>query len=451
MDFLDKLVLPQSSHHMVLLKYLLVLTYLIFIPYFSLLVGTNLLSVIYNRIAAKNNNSIAYKYAKELVDLVTFNRSIVFGLGIVPLLSSMFCYAQLLHLSPLNTSGYLLVTIILFLIGISFLYSYKNSFHLKDILEAASTKVDKDENLERDINNLSSKANIAFQKYGLYSLFALFAAAYIFFGTVKLAADSSRWESVSSVLGVIFSVSSLANFGFFIIISLLVTSSVILFNYFRPNTESVTAGEEVKNLAKSSSLTIGMFSVILFPVFLLLNTLLLPEGSLADGIFLLLAVIMFLIIITANLYYLMMKNSNTRYSNSLVFIVLLLLVSVTVKDQLAFDTSSQLQFEKLAQNYEEYQIKMKEELGIGVVEVSGADIYNGRCVACHQFDKKVLGPPYNSVLPKYESDMPGLVKFIMNPVKVNPEYPAMPNQGLKPNEAQAVAEYLMNTYKEKNQ
>jgi len=41
-----------------------------------------------------------------------------------------------------------------------------------------------------------------------------------------------------------------------------------------------------------------------------------------------------------------------------------------------------------------------------------------------------------------------LVDFVMNPVKKNPEYPSMPNQGLKPNEAKAVAEYILKVYSE---
>ena len=35
-------------------------------------------------------------------------------------------------------------------------------------------------------------------------------------------------------------------------------------------------------------------------------------------------------------------------------------------------------------------------------------------------------------------------------MKKNPDYPAMPNQGLKPKEAEAIADYLMITYKKSN-
>jgi cytochrome c len=50
-------------------------------------------------------------------------------------------------------------------------------------------------------------------------------------------------------------------------------------------------------------------------------------------------------------------------------------------------------------------------------------------------------------MPKYEGKKDLLVKFILNPVKINPDYPAMPNPGLKPKEAEAIAEYLLTTYK----
>ncbi|MFA7229220.1 MAG: c-type cytochrome, partial [Melioribacteraceae bacterium] len=93
-----------------------------------------------------------------------------------------------------------------------------------------------------------------------------------------------------------------------------------------------------------------------------------------------------------------------------------------------------------------YQQQLQEKMGTAA-PVSGLDIYNGKCIACHNFDRKIVGPPYNQTLPKYEGKKDLLVKYILNPVKINPEYPAMPNQGLKPNEADAVAEYLLTTYK----
>ena len=78
--------------------------------------------------------------------------------------------------------------------------------------------------------------------------------------------------------------------------------------------------------------------------------------------------------------------------------------------------------------------------------LSGKDIYDIHCASCHRFDKKLVGPAHFDVLPKYVGKEAQLVAFIRNPVKVNPEYPPMPNPGLKPQEADAVAKYMLEEY-----
>jgi cytochrome c551/c552 len=143
----------------------------------------------------------------------------------------------------------------------------------------------------------------------------------------------------------------------------------------------------------------------------------------------------------------MIKESSYKYSPILIVLFIILFALLAIQDQFAIDTSSNKQSAILAAGYDAYELKINEEMGIDTKPISGEDIYNGRCIACHRFDVKVVGPPYNQTLPKYEGKKDDLVAFILNPVKKNPDYPAMPNQGLKPKEAEAIADYLLNTYK----
>ena len=76
------------------------------------------------------------------------------------------------------------------------------------------------------------------------------------------------------------------------------------------------------------------------------------------------------------------------------------------------------------------------------------DVYKRICSSCHRFDQKIVGPPYITVLPKYENDIQKLIEFVSHPQKVNPDYPTMPNLGLKITEIEAVAGYLIKTYQE---
>jgi len=98
----------------------------------------------------------------------------------------------------------------------------------------------------------------------------------------------------------------------------------------------------------------------------------------------------------------------------------------------------------------EYDKILAELKGEGTVAVlSGKEIYDVRCASCHKFDQKLVGPAHVDVLPKYVGKEAQLVAFIRNPVKVDPAYPPMPNPGLKPQEADAVAKYLLDEFAKK--
>jgi cytochrome c len=223
----------------------------------------------------------------------------------------------------------------------------------------------------------------------------------------------------------------------------------VLFYYFRPNNDFGEDHSEVKEMAKRVSLNVGLVSAIALPIYLLVNLFVVPDVGLTGGIFALFIIMMLVVILSAAFFYQMLVNPKANYSGSIVFLLVIFFVLVIIKDQLAFDTSSQKQFIALVQNYEEYQRQVAEELGIGGVEISGEEIYNGRCIACHQFEQKLVGPAHKDVLPKYDGNLDGLTNYILNPVRVNLEYPPMPAQGLKPAEAQAVAEYILKVYEEK--
>lgn len=441
MDFLENAVLPQSAHHMVLLKYLLALTFLIVLPYFTLLIGSSLLSVYYNSKSKRSDNTYYSKFSKQLIDLVTFNKSMSFGFGVVPILSAIFCYAQLLHMTDSGVPQNIFISLIFFLTGIVLIYTYKYSSHINDILGKI-----KESDEESDIYKL--KAAKLLNKTGKYGLVLLLVSAYLFIGSIELAIDSSRWGEDSSLLGIILSINTLTYFLYFIAASISVTSAVLLYFYFRPNYEWQENDPNYKNFVKKFALTRGLIATLILPALIVLNVFVTPAVALNGIVFGSIVIILFIVLLIANLFYLMLKESNTKFSSSVIYLFVILFTFLVIKEQAAFSTSTQNQFQKLSANYEEYRVKLNEELGIETVAVSGEDIFNGRCSACHKFDVKLVGPPYNSVLGKYVGKQDELAKFVLNPVKINPDYPVMPNQGLKPNEAKAIAEYILKVYQE---
>jgi cytochrome c len=122
-----------------------------------------------------------------------------------------------------------------------------------------------------------------------------------------------------------------------------------------------------------------------------------------------------------------------------------------MKDVIAFGNVLKPKSVEISKNFLTYEENLKSKLNIKTVTISGEEIFTAKCSACHRFDSKLVGPPYNVVLKKYENNRDKLVKFILNPVKVDPAYPSMPSQGLIPPEAEAVADYIMKVYKEGKQ
>ncbi len=448
MDLLDNSVLPQSAHHMVLLRYLLSLTFILFFLYASVLFGSLLYSLYFRRKGEKSGEKKYKRFSKELIDQVTFNKVIAIAFGVVPLLSAVFGYAQLLHNSGLNVPEFLLLALLLLIIALLFVYTYKYTFHLKEIFQFAEEKNEKSQNekeLTEEISSYYSKTGRLHKQSGLYALLFLTVTVYLFLSTVQLASDTNRWESGNNLLGLIFSFSALIDFLQFIAAAFSVTSALVLYLLFKTNNGN-EHDDIYKSFVKNFSLRSGLISTLILSLIIVLNVVISPVNFLSFDYFGVVLVSLILLLLTASIFYQMIKDPSINYSTFLIVLLVFVFLSLVVKDQLAFDNSTKMQTAILVKEYDSYEKKIQEEMGVST-PISGADIYNGRCIACHNFDKKVVGPPYNSTLPKYEGKRDLLVKFILNPVKVNPDYPPMPNQGLKPKEAEAIADYLLKTYK----
>ena len=156
---------------------------------------------------------------------------------------------------------------------------------------------------------------------------------------------------------------------------------------------------------------------------------------------------------------------SSKFTALLFFTLLFLVLSIIINDQFVINNATEVSSAKLAQGlfilpfflfsplagqladkYEKMLAELKGENG--PAELNGEEIYKIHCTACHRLDSKLVGPPHDEVVPKYFGKENQLIAFIRNPVKVNPDYPPMPNPGLKPREAKAVAEYILKRVKE---
>ena len=449
MDFLNNLALPQSHEHLILLKYLLGLTFTLFVPYLSILIGASFFSVILKKKAAKEGDQKYIRLARDIVNIATLNRSVVFALGIVPLISAIFCYIQILQNSSASVVTILTIALVTFSAGLILFFSYKNSFNLKSILnyfENKNVSVD-DKSTKETIDSYNSEISRKYKNADIWSFILFIITALFFISSVELASNSQVWGKEYSVISTIFSLGTISYLLYLFGVSIVLTSVTALFFYYRvKNTEEYDS--EYIGFVRSYSVTTGLVYAIILPVFVLINLLFTPEIALSSYAFVAIVLLLGAILLLSSFLYVMQKDGSVNYVSTLLVLVILFFVLTNAKDQLAFSAASKQHLASLEADFKKYEEDFKASLGISTVVISGEDIYNGKCIACHQFDQKLVGPPYKDVLPKYVENKEGLVDFILNPVKIDDSYPAMPNQGLKPNEAKAVAEYLLETYKQ---
>lgn len=449
MEILDKIVLHQSASHMELIKYLLILTHLLFVSYASILLGSLIYSLYFKNRFTKTGNNNYYEFSKDLIDLTTFNKGISFTFAFVTLLSAIFGYSQLLHKTTVNVSFYLFISLVLFFFALILVYTFKYSIHLKDIFTEAEKSKDTNNKTKEEIEYYKLRTVGLYNKIGFYALVLLLIAIYFYVGAVQLATDILRWKPERGIVKVLFSLNTLAAYLQFITISFFFTSIVFLYKLFRPNTEIKNNNESYIVFVKGFSLKSALLFSVIIPITIILSSFSRPVPSLSFDFFGITIIALVLLLLISSITYLMLKEDSTKYSSSVLFVFVIILGLLIIRDQSTFDTATKPHFVYLSDEYTTFETSLKESAGLLKISISGKDIYNGKCIACHQFDRKVVGPPHNEVLPKYEGKKDELVKFIMNPIKVNPNYPAMPNQGLKPKEAEAVADYMLSTYKKK--
>ncbi len=68
MDFLQNLVIPATTQHLLMIKVILGLAMIIFLPFFGMLLGGTAFSVIFNSYGRKNNKPMYIRFAKDIID-----------------------------------------------------------------------------------------------------------------------------------------------------------------------------------------------------------------------------------------------------------------------------------------------------------------------------------------------------------------------------------------------
>lgn len=441
MDLLKQLALPQSAAQIEVLHFVMIVISVLLIPFISYLFGALLLSLYYGRKGRNTNDLHALMLSGEIIEHVMPNKSILFLFGVVPYIALVFAYAQLLQGTEAITVSVMTWGLLFFIAGSAFASSYHSAFKVGAVLDGVAKDTEEMKAYKTELKEQKRTA-------GKYALLFLFFGTFFLYAGASLATDPASWGSVFTVVQLFFSLDVLVKFAFFLALSLAMASIGTLFFTFSWEGGKKHVKEEYAAAIRSSLLPVALISLLAMPVLVVLTVILTPAVGLNGTVFGALFFSLFFVFLTSHFVYGMMRNGSAAYASQAFYVLMLVIVTMVVAETSTLNTATQQQATVLAYRYDKYHEEMLAKLGIGGVVITGEEIFTAKCSACHEFGAKKVGPAYKDVLPKYESDKAKLVSFVLNPVKVNPAFPPMPNQGLKPAEADSIASYILRMVKQ---
>jgi cytochrome c len=432
MDFLNNLFLPPSANHLHLVKYIILIIYFIHLPFISLVIGGTFFSFVFRLLSGNDQNSRNWRVSREFINRLVLRKMAGIFLGVLPLIILMLIEGQVFYDADISVVPFMLITNILVATGITLVYFYQYSFRETGI---------------------SQPVQIA---GGALALFFLFTGYFVFSVNSALILDPGRWAIVNSPLKFLFSWNVIARFLHFICAAFAVSGVAMIFFMFNWKESDREKDVEFADYMKKLSGGIAIGFTLIQPLLIFWNLITLPDQALSGAVYLLTVLVMLLLFIITLTLYRLLKESRIKLGNNVFVLFVVTFIVMIVNDHEARENSIENQTRLLTSRAEEVRGAIQQEREAAMASSFkpdiklGEEIYNKQCSACHRFDQKLVGPAYDSVLPKYENNRDELIKFIRNPYKIEPGYPPMPKLGLSEKEIMSVAEFLLQHEKNKN-
>ncbi len=412
MDEISKLLAPPTIKYLHFLTYIIYIMLMFHLTYIGMMLVSTILSVGYR------------KWKPELSDnflrLISGNKSLWVILGIIPAVSLALLYKIMLYNTVIPIHLFLLRIMGLLALAFILLYIYI-----------------------RRGNWIAGAA----------SILVLLGYSFHFIDIEALLIFPEKWFFLKAPIPYpIYYITPLLHFGEFLFISFIITGGWILIYFFKWPETRLTENSPHFDIMKYHGYGLILAGSLPVPVLLLIDLFNLPDYALSIPVFIISAFIIILLSIMGygaltNLLY---KKNKISFFGTSAFILALLLFGLMNAGEVIIEHNSNIESEQVLlsnaeKNWTNFTFKHEGLYAKNQVvdEKMGEQIYKDKCSACHSFDKKVVGPAYNDVLPKYLTKQDELIAFVENPKKINPAFPVMPNPGLSPIQIKSVVKFLM--------
>jgi cytochrome c len=425
MDIFNRFVLPPDREHLELLRYLLMLASLINLPYLGIVMGSTLASLILGLLDKDEANPVYARLAKNLMDMAIPSRIAALVFGVLPLPVLWVVYGEWFIHSKVNTMQLVPVGAVIIIAALGLLTLYR-----------------------RELAAEPRRSTFGLGVGGM-GLGALLLGSYVLFGSVTRFFDPERWIFHYHAVRTLTSWNLIWRYLLFVAAAVATTGGAILFFFFRWPGGARDMEEGEAKFTKNLGAGLAMAGSILFPPFGFLYILTLPLVALDGDMFWIGTAtlgVLFMVFVYA---YRAARSPVPRFGARAFLLFLVVFLLMIVNDQRALVNATREHIAKLVTEAEELQseaeIKQEGKTAAAVVAdpVRGEEVFKTVCMTCHRMNERLVGPPLQTVLPKYAGRAEELVAFIRKPTKKNPDYPPMPAPGLSLGDAKSVAAYLL--------
>jgi cytochrome c len=424
MEFLNQHIIPPTAQHMVLLEFLAVVTYAIHLPYIAMVMGSTAVAMWLTFSDHEIPEPRFARLAGDLIDTVLGNRYAMLILGVMPLFVFPFIYGQWFvgaEQAPLEYIVYVIPPVIF---GFLVLGLYRRSF---------------------------AERKTAFHKHmalGTLGLGALMGSYFVLLSTVARLHDPEKWFRLKNLAILLLNWNVIWKFLFFLHLAFALTGAIILFFVLKWSRERTHGDPDYTAFARKFGAGIGLAFCFALPVFYLFYVYTSPDVVFDNTAYLLAASVVFVSMLAALSFFGALRSREPRFGATTFTLFLIVFALAGSFDLRAMANANREHARVIEQAAEQHQLEREAELEAAMAAASGKNLgeetYNRVCVQCHKFEEKVVGPALKDVLGKYNAE--SLKAFILSPTKIDPAFPPMPNPGLTPAQAAAVAAYELEHY-----
>ena len=416
-----------SPDTILLLRFLLVAALLLYLPLLGIVIAGSAASLVLNFFGRENRDDGSLRLSRDWFEAVTMNRWGLLPLALVPYPAIAYaCQRYLGGRTSLPAIAWL-VPFGALLAGCLLLSMYLSAIRRTTELPAAPFGA------------------------GTAGLLAMLSAAFLSFLLLGTLVNPAKLPLIRSNLVFILSWHALVEFLLFLALSFGLAGGVAL--RFLGRSNGAPGGDTAyETRVRTAGTSFALAGAMAAPALVVLYLITLPVMGLSTEVFVMAATVPILALAVFALLRLLPGKGEGGPGDRVTALFILMFLAVILCGQAAAGNAYQgqpppigpLAAEKAGKDGKAGE---KPAGADAAVLEKGKKVFDAVCSVCHRFDSQVVGPPLNSVVPKYKGDVAKLKGFIRNPVKVNPALPAMPKPAIKEDEVDAVARYLLSKVK----